>query len=71
MDFAIPEDDQCHMYKTVEPNSTECFPDAFLDNVTTTCSEWVYDTSMFTSTTVTEVRRETPYTHETLSDRIT
>lgn len=54
VEWAIPEDDKCHLYKPVDLNSTECDPDAFWQNETTTCSEWVYDTSLFSSTTVTE-----------------
>ncbi|XP_042209976.1 organic cation transporter protein-like isoform X3 [Homarus americanus] len=52
VDWAIPEGDQCHV--KVRKNDTDrCTEDAF-QNSTTTCNEWVYDTSMFTSTTVSE-----------------
>ena len=64
VDWAIPEGDQCHVRKLSTPNSTTCEDDGFI-NETTTCTDWVYDTSMFTSTTVTEAsfKDTLPNTH--------
>ncbi|KAK7072769.1 hypothetical protein SK128_009597 [Halocaridina rubra] len=44
------------MFKTIEPvtNSSTCTPDDFDQNATTHCSDWVYDTSMIHSSTVTD-----------------
>ncbi|XP_063585383.1 organic cation transporter-like protein [Penaeus indicus] len=52
----IPHGDECFMYQRYEPvtNSSTCNLDDFNVNVKTNCSEKVFDTSLFTSTTVTE-----------------
>ncbi|KAK8723545.1 hypothetical protein OTU49_011777, partial [Cherax quadricarinatus] len=48
-----PEGDQCHVW-TLNNNITEqCQPDVF-SNSTSSCSQWVYDTSVFSATTVTQ-----------------
>ncbi|XP_071543054.1 organic cation transporter protein-like isoform X4 [Panulirus ornatus] len=51
--WAIPEGEQCVVNMRKNNETDQCEEDAFT-NRTTTCSEWVYDTSMFTSTTVTD-----------------
>ncbi|XP_069960339.1 organic cation transporter protein-like [Cherax quadricarinatus] len=52
-EWAIPEGDQCHVW-TLRNNITEqCQPDVF-SNSTSSCSQWVYDTSLFSATTVTQ-----------------
>ncbi|XP_069946237.1 organic cation transporter protein [Cherax quadricarinatus] len=51
-EWAIPEGDQCHVWALVNITD-QCEPDVFL-NTTTSCSQWVYDTSLFSATTVTE-----------------
>ncbi|XP_069960305.1 organic cation transporter protein-like [Cherax quadricarinatus] len=52
-EWAIPEGDQCHVW-TLNNNITEqCQPDVF-SNSTSSCSQWVYDTSVFSATTVTQ-----------------
>nr|XP_053648402.1 organic cation transporter-like protein [Cherax quadricarinatus] len=52
-EWAIPEGDQCHVW-TIKNNITDqCQPDVF-SNTTTSCSQWVYDTSLFSATTVTQ-----------------
>ncbi|XP_069955570.1 organic cation transporter protein-like [Cherax quadricarinatus] len=51
--WAIPEGDQCLVW-TIKNNITDqCQPDVF-SNSTTSCSQWVYDTSLFSATTVTQ-----------------
>ncbi|XP_047493496.1 organic cation transporter protein-like isoform X2 [Penaeus chinensis] len=54
--YTIPDGDECSMYQRSEPvtNSSTCELDDFNLNVKTNCSEKVFDTSLFTSTTVTE-----------------
>ncbi|KAK8386156.1 hypothetical protein O3P69_010703 [Scylla paramamosain] len=52
--WAIPENQQCKVYQRSEANITECEEEYFSNDTETSCSEWVYDTSLFTSTTVTE-----------------
>ncbi|XP_045136740.1 organic cation transporter protein-like isoform X2 [Portunus trituberculatus] len=52
VEWTIPEKQQCKMYQP-KNDSNQCMEEDFT-NVTETCSEWVYDTSLFTSTTVTE-----------------
>lgn len=53
VNWTIPEKTQCKMYRPYNTSSDQCLEDDF-DNTTEACSEWVYDTSLFTSTTVTE-----------------
>lgn len=55
--FSIPAGEECSMYQRYEPvtnSSIVCGPEDFNMNVRTNCSEKVFDTSLFTSTTVTE-----------------
>ncbi|XP_069178058.1 organic cation transporter protein-like isoform X2 [Procambarus clarkii] len=53
VEWAIPEGDQCHVRSLLNDTTDHCAEDAF-SNSTVPCSEWVYDTSLFTSTTVSE-----------------
>ncbi|XP_037779161.1 organic cation transporter protein-like [Penaeus monodon] len=56
VNYTIPDGDECSMYQRYEPvtNSSTCDLNDFNLNVKTNCSEKVFDTSLFTSTTVTE-----------------
>ncbi|KAK3888657.1 hypothetical protein Pcinc_007270 [Petrolisthes cinctipes] len=55
VNWTIPEGDQCHYYKPISnASSQQCSQDDFDEDLTLNCTEWVYDTSTFTSTTVTE-----------------
>lgn len=53
VEWAIPEGDQCHVRALINTASDDCESDVF-SNSTISCSKWVYDTSMFSATTVTE-----------------
>ncbi|XP_053651819.2 organic cation transporter protein [Cherax quadricarinatus] len=52
-EWAIPEGDQCHVWTLKDNITDQCQPDVF-SNSTTSCSQWVYDTSLFSATTVTQ-----------------
>ncbi|XP_069952101.1 organic cation transporter protein-like [Cherax quadricarinatus] len=52
-EWAIPEGDQCHVWTLKNNITDQCEPDMFF-NTTASCSQWVYDTSLFFATTVTE-----------------
>ncbi|KAK8730586.1 hypothetical protein OTU49_008087, partial [Cherax quadricarinatus] len=52
-EWAIPEGDQCHVWTLKNNITDQCEPDVFF-NVTSSCSQWVYDTSLFSATTVTQ-----------------
>ncbi|KAK8719521.1 hypothetical protein OTU49_013983, partial [Cherax quadricarinatus] len=52
-EWAIPEGDQCHVWTLKNNITDQCQPDVFT-NSTTSCSQWLYDTSLFSATTVTQ-----------------
>ncbi|XP_053651729.1 organic cation transporter protein [Cherax quadricarinatus] len=52
-EWAIPEGDQCHVWTLKNNITDQCQPDVF-SNSTSSCSQWVYDTSLFSATTVTQ-----------------
>jgi len=60
LNFTLPpgstegEYDPCLMYKRVENSSSSCFPTSFSSTTTTTCSSYVFDKSIFSSTVPTE-----------------
>lgn len=59
LNFTVPFDDdddtwsQCLQYEVITSDNASCIPDNF-DEETVECNEWVYDTSEFTRTTVTD-----------------
>lgn len=58
VNWTIPEGDKCNYWKPVNNESMsadQCSRDDFMETEKVNCSQWVYDTSLFTSTTVTEV----------------
>ncbi|XP_069951341.1 organic cation transporter protein isoform X2 [Cherax quadricarinatus] len=52
-EWAIPEGDQCHVWTLKNNITDQCQPEVF-SNSTSSCSQWVYDTSLFSATTVTQ-----------------
>ncbi|XP_069946223.1 organic cation transporter protein-like [Cherax quadricarinatus] len=52
-EWAIPEGDQCRVWTLKNNITDQCEPEVF-SNSTSSCSQWVYDTSLFSATTVTE-----------------
>ncbi|CAL4133749.1 unnamed protein product, partial [Meganyctiphanes norvegica] len=59
LNYTVPADDeytwsQCEKFFVVEPENASCIPEDFDEDKTVKCHKWVYDTSLFQSSTVSD-----------------